>query len=158
MTKTVFVFVVVIVLVGGAAWLFMRRGQGVDKTADKQASPTATEAVLDGGLKVRDIVIGSGSAAKAGDSITVNYIGTFTDGKKFDSSYDHGQPFQFVLGTGAVIKGWDIGVAGMRVGGKRELIIPPALAYGERGAGNGAIPPNSTLVFEVELLAVQVKK
>jgi FKBP-type peptidyl-prolyl cis-trans isomerase FkpA len=100
---------------------------------------------------------GSGDVvAKAGDSVSVHYVGTLTDGTKFDSSRDHGQPFQFVLGQGRVIKGWDEGVAGMKVGEKRKLTIPPALGYGARGAPP-KIPPNATLVFEVELLAVNPK-
>lgn len=106
-------------------------------------------------LQMEDSVVGTGAEAKPGQTVTVNYTGTFTDGKKFDSSYDHGQPFSFVLGVGQVIKGWDEGVAGMKVGGKRKLIIPPALGYGAAGAGNGAIPPNATLVFDVELLGIK---
>ena len=108
-------------------------------------------------LKKEDVAVGTGAEAKAGDTISVHYTGTLTDGTKFDSSLDRGQPFEFKLGVGQVIQGWDIGVAGMKVGGKRKLTIPPELAYGPSGAGP-LIGPNSTLVFEVELLAVQVKK
>ena len=89
--------------------------------------------------------------------VSVNYVGTLLDGKKFDSSYDRNQPFSFVLGTGQVIKGWDEGVAGMKIGGKRKLIIPPALAYGDQNIGDGLIPANSTLIFEVELLGIQLQ-
>ena len=110
------------------------------------------------GLKYTDTKIGDGATAKAGNKVTVNYTGWLYEngakGKKFDSSLDRGQPFQFTLGAHQVIAGWDEGVAGMKVGGKRTLIIPPELGYGARGAG-GAIPPNATLIFDVDLLQVQ---
>lgn len=106
-------------------------------------------------LKVEDLLVGTGAEAKAGQNVRVHYIGTLTNGAKFDASRDHGsEGFSFALGTGTVIKGWDQGVSGMRVGGKRKLTIPPELGYGARGAGN-AIPPNSTLIFEVELLGIE---
>ncbi len=104
-------------------------------------------------LKIEDIVVGTGKEAQKGDTLTVNYKGTLLDGTKFDSSYDRNEPFKFTVGAGQVIQGWDQGFAGMKVGGKRKLTIPPDLGYGARGAG-AAIPPNSTLVFEVELLDV----
>lgn len=104
-------------------------------------------------LVIEDLQEGTGEVAKAGDRVTVHYRGTLTNGTKFDASYDRGEPFTFGLGAGQVIKGWDQGVAGMKVGGKRKLTIPPSLGYGARGAG-GVIPPNATLVFEVELLKV----
>jgi len=105
------------------------------------------------GLQYRDDQVGTGAEAKPGDHVAVHYTGTLMDGTKFDSSRDRGKPFQFGLGAGMVIRGWDEGVAGMKVGGKRTLLIPPELGYGSRGAG-GVIPPNATLVFEVELMAV----
>ena len=105
------------------------------------------------GLTIEDVTMGSGAAAAAGQSVTVHYTGWLTNGTKFDSSKDRNDPFVFPLGAGRVIKGWDEGVQGMKVGGKRKLTIPPALGYGARGAG-GVIPPNATLVFEVELLGV----
>lgn len=104
------------------------------------------------GLEIIDLVPGEGEEAKAGQTVSVNYRGTLTNGKEFDSSYGRG-PFSFPLGAGRVIKGWDEGVAGMRVGGKRKLVIPSDLAYGSRGAG-GVIPPDAILVFEVELLEI----
>jgi FKBP-type peptidyl-prolyl cis-trans isomerase len=104
-------------------------------------------------LQIEDLAMGSGSEASAGAKVSVHYTGWLTDGTKFDSSLDRGKPFQFQLGAGNVIQGWDRGVAGMKVGGKRKLTIPPDLGYGARGAGN-VIPPNATLVFEVELLGV----
>lgn len=106
-------------------------------------------------LVAEDLVVGTGATAVAGDTVTVHYVGTFTNGAKFDSSYDRGQPFSFRLGAGQVIAGWDQGLTGMKVGGRRRLVIPPALAYGS--SGWGSIPPNATLVFEVELLAIAGK-
>ncbi len=104
------------------------------------------------GLSITDLVVGDGPEAIKGEVVSVNYRGTLANGKEFDSSYGRG-PFSFPLGAGRVIQGWDEGVAGMKVGGKRKLVIPPDLAYGERGAG-GVIPANATLTFEVELLKV----
>lgn len=105
-------------------------------------------------LKIEDIKVGKGKEAKRGSNVKVHYTGWLKDGKKFDSSYDRGTPFEFKLGRGEVIQGWDRGVIGMKEGGKRKLIIPPELGYGARGAGN-VIPPNATLIFEIELLGVE---
>jgi FKBP-type peptidyl-prolyl cis-trans isomerase len=105
-----------------------------------------------GTLVIDDLVIGTGATAAVGDTVTVNYVGTLTNGAKFDSSYDRGQPYPFRIGAGQVIAGWDQGVPGMKVGGKRRLTIPPSLAYGSQG--NGSIPPNATLVFEIELMSI----
>lgn len=105
-------------------------------------------------LEIKDDKVGEGEEAVAGKKVTVHYAGFFLDGKKFDSSIDRGEPFTFTLGAGEVIKGWDQGIAGMKVGGRRQILIPADLAYGERGVGN-AIPPNTPLIFGVELLKVE---
>jgi len=105
------------------------------------------------GLKTSDLIVGTGETAVAGKILTVNYVGTLTDGRVFDSSYTRGEPFQFVLGAGQVISGWDMGLTGMKVGGKRKLLIPSELAYGSQSVGG--IPANSILVFEVELLKAE---
>lgn len=120
-------------------------------SASAHAGKTVT---LADGLKYTDLVVGHGTLPKAGQTAIVHYVGTFPNGKKFDSSRDRKTPFTFALGEHQVIPCWDEGVASMRVGGRRKLICPPALAYGERGAG-GVIPPNATLHFDVELLGVK---
>lgn len=117
----------------------------------------ALAADLPPGLQVKDTALGAGAEAQPGDDVTVHYTGWLTTGAKFDSSRDRKEPFSFTLGAGEVIPGWDFGVAGMKTGGKRELLIPPQLGYGERGAG-GVIPPNATLRFEVELVAIAKPK
>lgn len=117
-------------------------------TEDSDYTTTAS------GLQYRDLVEGTGEQPMLGQMVVVHYTGTLTDGSKFDSSRDRGQPFSFPIGKGRVIKGWDEGVGTMKVGGRRKLVIPPDLGYGSRGAG-GVIPPNATLVFDVELLRIQ---
>ena len=105
-------------------------------------------------LIIEDLVVGTGAEVKSGDGVSMHYLGTLEDGKKFDSSYDRGQPFETEIGVGQVIKGWDEGVPGMKIGGKRKLTIPYDMAYGERGVP-GVIPPKATLIFEVELIDIK---
>lgn len=116
---------------------------------------TGTGVTTPSGLHYWDIKVGTGAVAEAGKKVKVDYTGWLTNGKKFDSSVGTGHPFEFTLGQGEVIKGWDEGVAGMKVGGKRQLKIPPDLAYGAAGAGGGVIPPDATLIFDVRLVAVE---
>lgn len=122
--------------------------------APAASTTTATEVTMPDGLKYTDETVGTGTEATPGKTVSVHYTGWLLDGTKFDSSRDRNQPFSFPLGGGRVIKGWDEGVAGMKVGGKRTLLIPPNLGYGAQGAG-GVIPPNATLKFDVELLEVK---
>ena len=145
-------FALVAVIVFGAAQAQKSKAQSVTPAA--ATAPTQ-------GLKMTDVKEGTGAEAVAGKTVVVHYTGWLYDesapdhkGKKFDSSRDRGDPFDFPLGGGRVIKGWDQGVAGMKVGGQRTLVIPPEMGYGERGAG-GVIPPNATLVFDVELLGIK---
>jgi FKBP-type peptidyl-prolyl cis-trans isomerase len=141
----------------------------VDQTVDQEkvqvsnsnnsapsATPLPTRAVITEvtELKVRDVVVGNGPEVKSGDKVEVNYTGTFLNGQKFDSSYDRNQTFEFLVGAGQVIRGWDLGLIGMKVGGKRELLIPSDLAYGASGSP-GAIPPNTSLRFEIELVSIE---
>lgn len=159
MTKTVFAFVLIIIFVGLGIWLFDRKGESsrddllIPPTATPSPSPMGTQIKMDNGLQIQDLQIGTGPEVRVGQGLTMHYSGKLEDGTKFDSSYDRGEPFQFILGAGQVIKGWDLGIQGMKVGGKRKLTIPPDLGYGVRGIG--PIPPNATLIFEVEVLAAQ---
>jgi peptidylprolyl isomerase len=150
----ILVVVVAVILIG-------RSGGSSDDTASKAdiTVPNGPNIKLPTGpaptqLQIKDLKTGTGAEAKPGDQVSVQYIGVLYDnGSKFDSSYDHGQPFSFKLGGGQVIQGWDQGVAGMKVGGRRELIIPPDLAYGAQGQPP-TIPPNATLVFVIDLVSV----
>lgn len=128
-------------------------GWGDTMTASEKG-PDANDITTASGLKYSDLVVGTGDVAVAGKTVSVHYTGWLTNGQKFDSSVDRGQPFSFPLGAGRVIKGWDEGVQGMKVDGKRKLTIPSELGYGSRGAG-AVIPPNATLIFDVELLGIR---
>jgi len=129
---------------------------GVLMSAQTSNGPEKVEKYksLPSGLEYADLKVGTGPEARSGQTVTVHYTGWLTNGKKFDSSVDRHEPFKFSLGAGEVIRGWDEGVAGMKVGGKRQLKVPPQLGYGSRGAA-GVIPPNATLIFDVELLGVK---
>ena len=164
--------VLAVVFVGGLGIFLLSNQKTQDSDINLSPTPFPTNAIINtpmpqatsganmdniqttkDGLKIQDIVVGNGQEVKTGDSVTVHYLGTLENGTKFDSSYDRNAPFTTQIGIGEVIKGWDEGIIGMKVGGKRKLIIPPDLGYGQQAAGS--IPPNATLIFEVELLEVK---
>jgi len=171
MTKTFFIFTVLILFVVITVWFVIQKtrevGVGtsdVPRTSDvvnlteDTSNEKAREPIrYDNGLVVQDIVVGNGKTAENGDTLSAHYVGKLENGTVFDESYGRGQPIQFVLGSGQLIKGWELGLVGMKEGGKRRLVIPPELGYGAKGAGNGVIPPNATLIFEIELVSVQKK-
>lgn len=158
--KIFYVLVLLIALgVGGGIYAFSTKSQQegmvlATATPAGQDLPDSSKLTTVEELKKEDIKVGTGAEAVTGKLVTVHYTGTLTDGTKFDSSLDRGQPFSFTIGQGDVIQGWDLGVAGMKVGGKRKLTIPSDMAYGDAGVP-GAIPGGATLVFEIELLKVE---
>lgn len=165
-TKTIFAITLIVIFFGGAIFIFYKKSNSVQNAGTElnlQATPTPTPiaplenniTTMDNGLKIQDLKVGTGAQAKTGDTITVNYSGSLENGTVFDASAKHGGPAIFQIGVGQLIKGWDIGIPGMKIGGKRKLVVPPSLGYGSQDVGNGLIPPNSILIFEVELLAVQ---
>jgi len=149
--KHLFLGIIIILILGLVAFVFSftKAPEENEVTSQKNTMENTENSLL-----VTEVTLGEGTEAVAGKTISVHYTGTLEDGTKFDSSLDRGQPFTFTLGIGQVIAGWDQGVEGMKVGGKRTLVIPPQLAYGSQGIP-GAIPPNATLHFDVELLEVQ---
>ena len=173
MVKNIFIYIILVIIIAVAVWFFIQKSRTASDSQKDIISIMATESPtpmtspvsnsgdqegwikFPNGLEYKDIVIGTGREAKEGNFVTAHYSGTLADGTKFDSSYDRGQPFSFILGGGMVIKGWDIGLVGMKIAGKRKLIIPPDLGYGPRA--NGPIPANSTLFFDIELVGVSDK-
>lgn len=145
-TSTIILVIVLILIAVGVYFFVLPK----PTASQNQQTPTSTNIQ---GMKIETLKQGSGVAAKSGDAVTVNYVGTLVNGTKFDSSIDRNQPFKFTLGQNSVIQGWELGVVGMKVGEKRRLTIPPELAYGSQGAG-GVIPPNATLIFEIDLLQI----
>jgi len=166
--KSIFIFTILAAFVAIAVWFVVQKtrevGQNIETpapTATPTSSPDEEQSLnepvrYDNGLVVLDVVVGEGKTAENGDTLSAHYIGALEDGTVFDESYGRGQPIQFVPGSGQLIKGWELGLVGMKEGGKRQLVIPPELGYGAQGAG-GAIPPNATLLFEIELVGVTKK-
>lgn len=165
MKKEIIIIVIILIIVIGGIWFVFNNpvnNNSAEKINNQPVKQTEQISVEDQisldyekqGMKIETIKDGAGEeTAENGDKVSVHYTGTLENGKKFDSSVDKGQPFQFTLGVGQVIQGWDLGVLGMKIGEKRKLTIPAELGYGERGAG-AVIPPNAVLIFEVELLGI----
>lgn len=154
-SKTVLIIASILLILGTAYLIWQNNGSNRPANSNTQSQGQQNKMNFDiQGMKVEILKEGSGAEAKAGNTVSVHYTGTLTNGSKFDSSVDRGEPFEFILGARRVIEGWDLGVAGMKVGEKRKLTIPPEMAYGDRAVG-GIIPANSTLIFDVELLGVK---
>ena len=151
MTKAILFTALAAIIIWGAVQYSNQIDLEAPQTAEtsQTAITTSNEAV-----NIEDTVVGTGAEVKNGDTVSVHYVGTFEDGVKFDASRDHGSTFEFTVGAGQVIPGWDQGLLGMKVGGTRKLVVPPSLAYGATGVP-GAIPPNSTLYFEIELVGIE---
>lgn len=149
-SKMTIIAIVAVLILGALYFIFDRQSKTAPALAPAAPKDTANPSDLD----IKTIQEGSGEGAKNGDALTVHYAGALENGAKFDSSRDRGQPFTFTLGAGQVIRGWDLGLAGMKTGEKRRLVIPSKLGYGETGTPGGPIPPNATLIFDVELLKI----
>lgn len=145
-------FVILVLAIALGSWFLIPESKSVQPPLTRLESISTMQPITE--LKIEDTVVGTGAEVKPGDTVVMHYTGTLISGIKFDSSLDRGQPFETQIGVGRVIQGWDKGVPGMKVGGKRKLYIPSSMAYGERGAG-GVIAPNSDLIFTVELLAIK---
>lgn len=143
----------IIILVIAGLFFFLQNDSSENNSTQIQETTMSKTSTDSGKLQIEEIKVGTGAAVTSGDTVVMHYSGTLENGEKFDSSYDRGQPFETRIGVGQVIEGWDMGVPGMKIGGKRKLVIPSALGYGERGVG--PIPPNATLIFEVELLDIK---
>ena len=176
MSKSIFIFTILVVFVAITVWFVVQKNREADKNIEISnptdapiSSPIGEQPVsepfdsaqgkpirYDNGLVVQDVVVGNGKIAENGDTLSAHYVGALEDGTVFDNSYDRGQPIQFVLGSGQLIQGWELGLVGMKERGKRRLVVPPELGYGAQGAGN-TIPPNATLFFEIELVDVVEK-
>jgi FKBP-type peptidyl-prolyl cis-trans isomerase len=159
-TAGTLIVVIVGVLAASCAWAQSPPKKKPVKSGARPGTTAPSKVTGDGvktesGLQYWDLVVGTGAVAKEGDRVRVHYTGWLTTGKKFDSSLDFGRPFTFPLGNGEVIRGWDEGIEGMKVGGKRQLRIPPELGYGEAGTPDGTIPSNATLIFDIQVLSVQ---
>lgn len=168
MIKRNFLFLIILIVLATGILVLSQSSSQTKNNQEVNIPPTPANVIINSpvpssspenfitmsdGLKIEDLIVGSGAEVKSGDTVTVNYLGTLTDGTKFDSSYDRNMPFTTQIGVGQVIKGWDEGIVGMKVGGKRKLVIPSSLGYGDQSAGS--IPPNSTLIFEVELVSIK---
>ena len=155
--STMVLLSVLIVLILGSYYFLKKTptkvNQNMNFPEEKNNQPASPSAQIQTELKIEDLKVGQGQEVKKGDTAQVHYLGTLINGQKFDSSYDRKQPFEFQVGAGRVIKGWDQGLLGMKISGKRKLTIPPSLGYGSQATGS--IPPNSTLIFEIELITIK---
>lgn len=152
-TSIIIIVIILILIAVGVYFLFQPAKETPTETNQNPENTNSIPTSYIQGMKVEILKQGTGAAAKVGDNIVVNYVGTLLDGTKFDSSIDRNEPFPYTLGQNRVIQGWELGLLGMKVGEKRKLTIPPELAYGSRGAG-GVIPPNATLIFEIDMLSI----